>query len=257
MPAKLVSPVRGTVTFDKVSFSYPARAAMPVLKDVNFVAKPGEVTAIVGPSGAGKTTLFTLMQRFFDPVSGVIALDGIDIRSLDPQELRRHIAVVPQETVIFSGSIIDNIRFGAPGATREAALKAADAARVTEFAERLPQGFDTEVGERGVTLSGGQRQRVAIARAILRNAPVLLLDEATSSLDAESEALVQEALEQLTEGRTTLVIAHRLATVRNADTILLFDQGKLVASGTHSGLVKKNALYAKLAKLQFSAPSTP
>jgi ATP-binding cassette subfamily B protein len=254
-PMLLARPVKGGVGFRKVSFSYPSRSDLPVLRQVGFTVKPGTVTAIVGPSGAGKTTLFALIQRFFDPQEGEVTLDGIDIRKLDPKELRSHIAVVPQETVIFSGSILDNIRFGAPGATREAALAAAEAARVSEFAERLPQGFDTQVGERGVTLSGGQRQRIAIARAILRNAPLLLLDEATSSLDAESEALVQQALGKLTQGRTTLVIAHRLATVRNADTILVFDAGKLMAKGTHAELVKKNPLYSKLAKLQFSAPS--
>ena len=254
-PARLASPVKGEVTFTKLNFSYPGRPEMPVLKDVTFTAKPGAITAVVGPSGAGKTTLFALIQRFYDPQSGLVKLDGVNVAELDPQDLRSQIAVVPQETVIFSGTVLDNIRFGAPGATREAAQEAAKAARVTEFAERLPKGFDTEVGERGVTLSGGQRQRVAIARAILRNAPILLLDEATSALDAESEHLVQEALDRLTEGRTTLVIAHRLATVRHADNILLFDQGKLVARGTHAELVKNNALYAKLSKLQFSARS--
>jgi ATP-binding cassette subfamily B protein len=253
-PVQLAKPVRGLIGFRDVSFAYPGRADLPVLRGVSFAASPGKVTAIVGPSGAGKTTLFALLQRFFDPQQGEVSLDGTDLRRLDPKALRSQIAVVPQETVIFSGSIIDNIRFGAPGATREAALSAAEAARVSEFAGRLPQGFETQVGERGVTLSGGQRQRIAIARAILRDAPVLLLDEATSALDAESEALVQEALERLTKGRTTLVIAHRLATVRNADTILVFDAGKLVAQGTHTELVRKNPLYAKLAKLQFSAP---
>jgi ATP-binding cassette subfamily B protein len=226
------------------------------LNNINFTARPGEVTAVVGPSGAGKTTLFALIQRFYDPNLGKISVDGIDIKTTDPQELRKHIAVVPQDTIIFSGTVLDNIRFGSPDATREAALASAIAARVDEFAEKLPNGFDTEVGERGITLSGGQRQRIAIARAILRNAPILLLDEATSSLDAESEALIQEALEKLTANRTTLVVAHRLATVRNADRILVFDGGKLVAQGTHSQLVKKNTLYARLAKLQFNAPST-
>jgi ATP-binding cassette subfamily B protein len=226
------------------------------LNNINFTARPGEVTAVVGPSGAGKTTLFALIQRFYDPNSGKISIDDVDIKTTDPRELRKHIAVVPQDTIIFSGTVLDNIRFGSPDATREAAMAAAIAARVDEFAEKLPNGFDTEVGERGITLSGGQRQRIAIARAILRNAPILLLDEATSSLDAESEALIQEALEKLTANRTTLVVAHRLATVRNADRILVFDGGKLVAQGTHSQLVKKNALYARLAKLQFNAPST-
>ena len=255
-PVALPSAVKGQVKFSDVTFHYPTRVNTAALNTVNFIAKPGEVTAIVGPSGAGKTTLFALIQRFYDPISGNILIDGIDIKTTDPQELRKHIAVVPQDTIIFSGSVLDNIRFGSPDATREAAMAAAIAARVEEFAKKLPQGFDTEVGERGVTLSGGQRQRIAIARAILRNAPILLLDEATSALDAESEALIQEALEKLTANRTTLVVAHRLATVRNADRILVFDGGKLVAQGTHSQLVKKNALYARLAKLQFNAPST-
>ena len=246
---------KGEVKFSNVSFNYPTRRNTAALNNVSFTARPGEVTAIVGPSGAGKTTLFALIQRFYDPVSGNISIDGLDIKSADPQDLRKHIAVVPQDTIIFSGSVLDNIRFGSPDATKEAAMAAALAARVDEFAKKLPKGFDTEVGERGITLSGGQRQRIAIARAIMRNAPILLLDEATSSLDAESEALIQEALEKLTANRTTLVVAHRLATVRNADCILVFDGGELVAQGTHDQLVKKNALYARLAKLQFSAPS--
>ena len=254
-PVKLPAAPKGEVKFSEVSFHYPTRTNMAALNKVNFTARPGEVTAVVGPSGAGKTTLFALIQRFYDPELGHILIDGIDVKSTDPQELRKHLAVVPQDTIIFSGSVLDNIRFGSPDATREAAMAAAIAARVDEFAKKLPNGFDTEVGERGITLSGGQRQRIAIARAILRNAPILLLDEATSSLDAESEALIQEALEKLTANRTTLVVAHRLATVRNADRILVFDGGKLVAQGTHSQLVKKNALYAKLAKLQFNAPS--
>jgi ATP-binding cassette subfamily B protein len=254
-PAKLPATPKGEVKFSDVSFHYPTRTNIAALNKVNFTARPGEVTAVVGPSGAGKTTLFALIQRFYDPELGHIMIDGIDVKSTDPQELRKHLAVVPQDAIIFSGSVLDNIRFGSPDATREAAMAAAIAARVDEFAKKLPNGFDTEVGERGITLSGGQRQRIAIARAILRNAPILLLDEATSSLDAESEALIQEALEKLTANRTTLVVAHRLATVRNADRILVFDGGKLVAQGTHSQLVKKNALYAKLAKLQFNAPS--
>jgi ATP-binding cassette subfamily B protein len=246
---------KGQVKFSSVTFNYPTRPKAAALDNVGFIARPGEVTAIVGPSGAGKSTLFALIQRFYDPASGSITIDGLDVKSLDPQELRKHIAVVPQDTIIFSGSVLDNIRFGAPGATREIAMAAAVAARVDEFAKKLPKGFDTEVGERGITLSGGQRQRIAIARAILRDAPILLLDEATSALDAESESLIQDALEMLTGNRTTLVVAHRLATVRNADRILVFDNGKLVAQGTHGQLVKKNALYAKLAKLQFNAPS--
>ena len=254
-PVKLPATPKGEVKFSDVSFHYPTRTNIAALNKVNFTARPGEVTAVVGPSGAGKTTLFALIQRFYDPELGHVLIDGIDVKSTDPQELRKHLAVVPQDTIIFSGSVLDNIRFGSPDATREAAMAAAIAARVDEFAKKLPNGFDTEVGERGITLSGGQRQRIAIARAILRNAPILLLDEATSSLDAESEALIQEALEKLTANRTTLVVAHRLATVRNADRILVFDGGKLVAQGTHSQLVKKNALYARLAKLQFNAPS--
>jgi len=246
---------KGQVKFSGVTFHYPTRLKPAALNNLSFIAKPGEVTAIVGPSGAGKSTLFALIQRFYDPASGTITIDGLDIKSADPQDLRKHIAVVPQDTIIFSGSVLDNIRFGAPDATPETAIAAAIAARVDEFAKKLPKGFDTEVGERGITLSGGQRQRIAIARAILRNAPILLLDEATSALDAESESLIQEALEKLTANRTTLVVAHRLATVRNADRILVFDNGKLVAQGTHGELVKKNALYAKLAKLQFNAPS--
>ncbi|HLA02000.1 MAG TPA: ABC transporter transmembrane domain-containing protein [Aestuariivirga sp.] len=255
-PVAFPAAPRGAVKFSDVSFHYPTRTNTAALNNINFTARPGEVTAVVGPSGAGKTTLFALIQRFYDPNSGKISIDDVDIKTTDPRELRKHIAVVPQDTIIFSGTVLDNIRFGSPDATREAAMAAAIAARVDEFAEKLPNGFDTEVGERGITLSGGQRQRIAIARAILRNAPILLLDEATSSLDAESEALIQEALEKLTANRTTLVVAHRLATVRNADRILVFDGGKLVAQGTHSQLVKKNALYARLAKLQFNAPST-
>jgi ATP-binding cassette subfamily B protein len=255
-PVAFPATPKGQVKFADVTFHYPTRLNAAALNNVGFIARPGEVTAIVGPSGAGKTTLFALIQRFYDPNSGKILIDDIDIKTTDPQELRKHIAVVPQDTIIFSGSVLDNIRFGSPDATREAAMAAAIAARVDEFAKKLPNGFDTEVGERGVTLSGGQRQRIAIARAILRDAPILLLDEATSALDAESEALIQEALEKLTANRTTLVVAHRLATVRNADRILVFDGGKLVAQGTHSQLVKKNALYARLAKLQFNAPST-
>jgi len=254
-PVAFPTAPRGEVQFSDVSFHYPTRTNIAALNKVNFTARPGEVTAVVGPSGAGKTTLFALIQRFYDPELGRILIDGIDIKATDPQELRKHIAVVPQDTIIFSGSVLDNIRFGAPDSTRDAVMAAAIAARVDEFAEKLPKGFETEVGERGVTLSGGQRQRIAIARAILRDAPILLLDEATSALDAESEALIQEALEKLTANRTTLVVAHRLATVRNADRILVFDGGKLVAQGTHSQLVKKNALYARLAKLQFNAPS--
>jgi ATP-binding cassette, subfamily B, bacterial len=242
---------KGAVVFDNVTFRYPARADREVLRNVSFSAKPGTVTAIVGPSGAGKTTLFAVLQRFHDPQSGVIRVDGQDIAGLDLESLRRAIASVPQDPVIFSGSVADNIRFGNPDASDADVTAAAEAARVLEFATGLPQGLDTELGERGVTLSGGQRQRVAIARAIIRNAPLLLLDEATSALDAESEVLVQQALEKLTAGRTTLVIAHRLSTVRNAQKIVVMEKGAIVAEGTHAQLMKKSPLYAKLAKLQF------
>lgn len=245
--------VAGEVTFKNVNFHYPARPERDILKGVGFTAKPGTVTAIVGPSGAGKTTLFSLLQRFHDAQSGTISIDGENIEGLDLKALRDVIATVPQDPIIFSGTMAENIRFGRPNATDAEIEAAAKAARVDEFSTLLTKGLDTELGERGVTLSGGQRQRVAIARAILRNAPILLLDEATSALDAESESLVQQALEKLTEGRTTLVIAHRLATVRNAHKIIVMDKGKVTAEGTHTQLLKKSPLYARLAKLQFSS----
>ncbi len=252
VPTILATPARGTVDFDAVSFRYPARATTTVLQDVSFTVKAGETIALVGPSGAGKTTIFTLLERFHDPSSGAIKLDGHAISSLSLEALRKAIAIVPQDPVIFSGSIADNIRFGQPDAAESEVLEAARAARVDEFADRLPDKYNTLLGERGVTLSGGQRQRVAIARAVLRNAPVLLLDEATSALDAESEAFIQSAIEDLTRDRTTIVIAHRLATVRNADRIIVLDQGRIVGQGTHAQLLKKNALYARLSKLQFN-----
>jgi ATP-binding cassette, subfamily B, bacterial len=242
---------KGAVTFEDVTFTYPARVDREVLRHVSFTAQPGTVTAIVGPSGAGKTTLFQVLQRFHDPQSGRISVDGQDVTSLELEVLRGAIASVPQDPVIFSGSVAENIRFGNPTASDADVMAAAEAARVLEFALGLPQGLDTELGERGVTLSGGQRQRVAIARAIIRNAPLLLLDEATSALDAESEVLVQQALEKLTAGRTTLVIAHRLSTVRNAQKIVVMEKGAVVAEGTHAQLMKKSPLYAKLARLQF------
>ena len=251
-PARLKLPSHGEVKFEQVNFAYPARLDSPVLKNVSFAAQPGQVVAIVGASGAGKTTLYSLLQRFQDPQSGVITLDGIDISTLELAELRGQMASVPQDAVIFSGTVADNIRLGRPEASMADVIVAAEAARVSEFVERLPEKYDAMLGERGITLSGGQKQRLAIARAILRNAPVLLLDEATSALDAESEALIQEALEEITQGRTTFVIAHRLATVRNADVILVLDKGRIAAHGTHAQLLKKNALYARLAKLQFS-----
>jgi ATP-binding cassette, subfamily B, bacterial len=254
-PAALAKLVKGDVALSNVSFSYPARPETKVLDGLSFAAKSGETIAIVGPSGAGKTTVFQLLQRFHDCSAGTITLDGHDLKTLSLDELRSAIATVPQDPVIFSGTIAENIRFGRPEASEKDVIEAAEAARVAIFVKDLKDGYNTLLGERGVTLSGGQRQRIAIARAILRNAPVLLLDEATSALDAESEALIQEALEHLTRNRTTLVIAHRLATVRNADRIVVLDQGRKVAEGTHAQLVKNNPLYAKLAKLQFSAPS--
>jgi ATP-binding cassette, subfamily B, bacterial len=252
-PVVLPKPAKGAVTFTNVNFRYPSRPEALVLNNVSFSAKPGEVIAIVGPSGAGKTTLYALLQRFQDPEQGSVTLDGIDISKLALDELRNAIATVPQDPTIFSGTIAENIKLGRPQASDAEVVAAAKAARVAEFAEKLPLEYETLLGERGVTLSGGQRQRLAIARAILRNAPLLLLDEATSALDAESESLIQEALEDLTQGRTTLVIAHRLATVRNADRIIVLDNGKIVGLGTHAQLIKNSPLYARLAKLQFSA----
>jgi ATP-binding cassette, subfamily B, bacterial len=252
-PSILHKPVQGEIQFSNVDFRYAARPEAKVLNDISFTAKPGEVIAVVGPSGAGKTTLYALLQRFQDPEKGKITLDGIDVSTLALEELRGAIATVPQDPTIFSGTIADNIRLGRPEASDAEVVAAAIAARVAEFAEKLPAKYNTLLGERGVTLSGGQRQRLAIARAILRNAPVLLLDEATSALDAESESLIQEALEGVTKGRTTLVIAHRLATVRNADRIIVLEQGKIVGEGTHAQLLKKSPLYTKLAKLQFTA----
>lgn len=250
-PAPLPVPARGAIEFRNIEFSYPARTDRPALHDLSFAAKPGETVAIVGPSGAGKTTVFALLQRFYDAQSGEILIDGVNLRDADPADVRARIAVVPQDVTIFAASIADNIGFGRPNASADAIASAARAAHAEEFIGKLPQLYETPVGERGVTLSGGQRQRVAIARAILRDAPILLLDEATSSLDAESELLVQQALERLMQGRTTLVIAHRLATVLKADRILVMDGGRIVEQGTHASLVGRKGLYARLARMQF------
>ena len=253
LPARLKGGGGGAIRFDDVHFTYPARAETPVLNAVSFSVDPGERVALVGPSGAGKSTLFALILRFYDPSSGRLLIDGADIKHCDPLALRRAIAIVPQDPVIFSGSVSDNVRFGRPEATDAELREACAAAHALEFIERLPQRFDTDLGERGVKLSGGQRQRISIARALLADRPILLLDEATSSLDAESERQVAAALERLERGRTTLVIAHRLATVRNADRIIVMDGGRIHAMGTHQSLLRDSALYAHLARLQFIA----
>jgi ATP-binding cassette, subfamily B, bacterial len=250
-PVPLPVPPRGEVAFEKVRFFYPARPETPALDGVSFHVRPGEKVAIVGPSGAGKSTIFHLILRFYDPTSGRIAFDGVRIADAEPMELRARIALVPQETAIFATTIRDNIGFGRPDASDAQIERAAEMAAADQFIRRLPQGYDTPIGERGITLSGGQRQRIAIARAILRDAPLLLLDEATSALDAESETLVQGALTRLMAGRTTLVIAHRLATVLSCDRILVLDHGKIVEEGTHESLASSGGLYARLAKLQF------
>jgi len=250
-PVALPVPARGKVAFEAVRFAYPTRPQVFVLDGVSLRVRPGEKVAIVGPSGAGKSTIFHLILRFYDPSSGTISFDGVALRDADPSALRRQIALVPQDTAIFAASVADNIRFGWPEANDTEVARAAELALASEFIGRLPAGFATLVGERGVTLSGGQRQRIAIARAILRGAPLLLLDEATSSLDAESEKYVQTALERLMAERTTLVIAHRLATVLSCDRILVMDAGRIVEEGTHERLAAAGGLYARLAKLQF------
>ncbi|OQM75152.1 ABC transporter transmembrane domain-containing protein [Manganibacter manganicus] len=252
-PKALPATTKGAIAFEDVSFAYPTQPNRSALHRLNFSVKPGETVAVVGPSGAGKSTIFSLLLRFYDPDSGQVRLDGLDLREVDPVALRGRIAIVPQDIAIFAASVRDNIAFGRPGAGDVEVEAAAKAALADEFIVKLDKGYDTQVGERGITLSGGQRQRIAIARAILRNAPVLLLDEATSALDATSETLVQEALEHLMRGRTTLVIAHRLATVLKADRILVIDDGGIVEEGTHSTLVAKKGLYARLAKLQFES----
>ena len=252
-PTALPRPMEGALRFEHIEFHYPSRPDAPALHDFDLSIRPGETVALVGPSGAGKSTVFALLLRFYDPQTGRITLDGIDLRALALPELRGAIALVPQETVIFGGSAAENIRFGRQDADDEEVRDAARAAEANEFIMAMSKGYGEELGERGVRLSGGQRQRIAIARAILRDAPLLLLDEATSALDAQSEAAIQQALERLEKGRTTLVIAHRLATVQRADRIVVMDGGRIVAQGTHQSLLAEGGLYAELARLQFTA----
>ena len=252
-PVAMPVPAKGEISFKDVDFAYPARPDAQTVSGMSFDVVQGETVAIVGPSGAGKSTIFSLLLRSYDPLSGQVLVDGVDISKADPIAVRERMALVPQDVIIFAASVRDNIAFGKPGASDTEIEAAARAAQAHEFILTLADGYVTQVGERGVMLSGGQRQRIAIARAILRDAPVLLLDEATSALDAESETLVQLALERLMQNRTTLVIAHRLATILKADRILVMERGEIVEQGTHKSLVAKDGVYANLARLQFEA----
>ncbi len=255
-PIALPEPSRGKIAFDNVSFSYPTRPDTQALRNFSLTVSPGETVAVVGPSGAGKSTLFQLAQRFYDPQAGSVRIDGVALPSADPEDIRQRMALVPQETVLFAASARDNLRYGKWEATDEEIWEAARVANAEKFLRALPDGLDSFMGEAGTRLSGGQRQRISIARALLRNTPILLLDEATSALDAESEKLVQDALDHLMKDRTTIVIAHRLATVRSADRIIVMDEGRIVEQGDHDSLIAKNGLYARLAELQFSSVET-
>jgi len=253
-PARLPVPVSGEIAFKAVDFIYPARPDQQVLHGIDLTVNPGETVALVGPSGAGKSTIFQLLLRFYDPASGSIQLDSVDLRDLDPSELRSALGVVQQNAPLFSGTVADNIRFGDPSASLEAVMDAARSANAHAFIMALPDGYDTQLGEGAATLSGGQRQRLAIARAVLRKAPILLLDEATSALDSESEQVIQQAFEALARERTTLVIAHRLATIRDADRIVVMEDGRIVDQGSHDELIARGGLYKRYIDLQFSSP---
>ena len=256
-PKAMPSPARGEVSFENVTFNYPSRPDTAALNRLSLRVKPGEHVALVGPSGAGKSTVFQLLLRFYDPQSGIVRIDGMNLKEVDPRDARRRIGLVPQDPVIFGTSALENIRYSRPDASDADVRAAAEAAQAMEFITKLPEGMTSFLGEKGVRLSGGQKQRIAIARAILRDPAVLLLDEATSALDAENERLVQKALEQLMVGRTTMVIAHRLATVVRADRIAVIDDGRLIDTGSHNQLLISNPLYARLAALQFSADPGP